>query len=316
MAARAGQERLGKGVVGKRAVGVDAQPEDRLERIAADDVHPLEPGHHRLLRGREPEPARGQPRVAAGPRGRLVERRPQERQSPLAARRRRGCRSHGPIVVAGPFAGTAPEFGIARHPDAQEIRSRRDQRGGLRCGLPGVERPNVAADPGLRRFSEHADQLATSRSIRVEPLERPGHPAAEHALRLSTDRVVPEQLTFGRQIDVPGGNVERQLLRIEPVLDRRDRERESDPPAERARPGPAESIHHLERERSPARRKPADTAEAKHRSFAREAGLASSPDGQRASKHERPIANLTCLPASDPAGTEPAVPLLIGRPPP
>jgi hypothetical protein len=89
-------------------------------------------------------------------------------------------------------------------------------------------------DPRPARVAEHREQLAARGPIRVDPLDRRVREAPGFLLRDRATIGLPKQLGFEAQIDRARGDVERETLRREVVLDEGHRERHDDPATEPA----------------------------------------------------------------------------------
>ena len=122
-----------------------------------------------------------------------------------------------------------------RHLDPDQVDAGRDQVG--RLLESGLDLGLAQGDPEPRPIglAEHPDGLAPDRPLGVDPLDRGAGETLRLGLGDDTPVVLAEQLAFEGEVDRPGRDVHRELVRLEVVLEERHRERQGDPVAERAR---------------------------------------------------------------------------------
>ena len=88
---------------------------------------------------------------------------------------------------------------------------------------------SVTPEPRPGRLAEHVDRLATHGPLCVDPLDRGGRQAPGLDLGHGAPVGLAKQLGLEREVDRSRGDVQRELLRLEVVLEQGHRERQGDP---------------------------------------------------------------------------------------
>ena len=267
-----------EGMVGERAVRVDAVRHDLGDRISLDDVDPLEGGDQRLLRGGE-----GRRHACRGARSGRT-RPPPRRRGHGARQGLAGCRREpcpGPLARAwgGPrrgcqYPGSRPRSwsrstssrtaGVRMRRRSAPAATREAAVSGAASSIGvGRVRPNQGrpASPRRPRSSSRAVRLASIRSSASA-----GDPAG---LRLGRRPAlgVGQQLRLEREVDGPARDVEGQLLGRDVVLEQGDRERQGDPGREARGRAVDMPLHHRRRQGHLVPVEAGHAEEAEHRAF-------------------------------------------------
>ena len=218
-------------MVRQRSIRFDHAADDLGHGVRPDDVDPLEGSDDRALGRAERRRDRGETDIGAPPGRGLIERIAQTGERPLAPRRREiRCLRLGRSVVAVtrvPFGDFQPrvdhpvgELPADRDLDPDEIDTGADHRGRLveRCLDVGLmERDPEPRPPGL---AEHPDGLAADDALRIDAVDGRGHQPRRFRLGDDPPVALAQELALERQVDRPGCDVERQLLRVEVVFER------------------------------------------------------------------------------------------------
>ena len=274
--AGAPRETVGERMIGQGAVGLDGTGDDLGHGVGGDQVDPFEGGHHGALRSAERRGRGRQPDVRSTPGGGIIRRLPEAAEGPLAA----GRRGVGQ-VPAGGTTGAVPrlpfghlETGI-RHPvrefapdrdlDPDEVDARRDQTGDFLEGGVDVGLTEGDPEPRTRGFAQHPDRLAPDGALGVDPFD--GGRRQPRRLDLGDRPAIAfaQQLALEGQVDRARCHVQRELLRLEVVLEEGHREWQRDAGAQSARVRSQPTIDRRPGERPAGRIQPVDPEQAQDR---------------------------------------------------
>ena len=123
----------------------------------------------------------------------------------------------------------------------------------------------VTPEPRPGRLAEHVDRLATHGPLRVDPLDRGGRQTPGLDLGHDAPVGLAKQLGLEREVDRPRGDVQRELLRLEVVLEQGHRERQGDARPEAVRVAGQPAVDRGPGQRAARRIEPADPEQAQDR---------------------------------------------------
>ena len=151
---------------------------------------------------------------------------------------------------------------------------------------------SVDAEPRPGRIAEHVDRLATHGPLRVDPLDRGGRQAPGLHLGHRAPVGLAQQLRLEREVDRTRGDVQRELLRLEVVLEQGHRERQGDARPEAVRVAGQPAIDGGAGQRPARRVEPADPEQAQDRPLLADRRRGPGPRAPRAGqrlgpRHER-----------------------------
>ena len=237
-------EPVGERVVGERPVRVDAGGDDLGHGVDLDEVDPLERGDDGVLgrpeglrRGLEADVRRG---AAAASRSATRRTSASARWLPVGAGSIRACAAGRPRArpgaIRGPRARRRAGGRPARARSGPRPAARPPRRRPARSTSSSAPSSSVSVivdpDPRARRVAEQPGQLLPGDAVAVDPVER----LARQPPRLGLGHRAPvrlaQELRLEREVDRARGDVERELLRVEVVLEQAHRERQRDPGAE------------------------------------------------------------------------------------
>ena len=290
-------------VVGEGPVGLDGVGHDLGHRVRRDQVDPLERRHDRSFRRPEGRHDGRQPDVRAPSRGGTIGHPPEMGQATLTARRRGlgQVRLGRPWPTVTRLPGLDDEAGVD-HPvgqlatdrdlDPDEVDAGPDEAGGLLERGVDVRFAERDAQPRPGRLAEDVDRLATHGPLRVDPLDGGGRQAPGLDLGHGAPVGLAQQLRLEREVDRPRGDVQRELLRLEVVLEQGHRERQRDARPEAVRVAGQPAIDGGTGQRPARRIEPADPEQAQDRPLLADRRRGPGPraprPGQRlCSRHER-----------------------------
>ncbi len=237
-----------EGVVGEGAIRIHAANDDLGDRVRLDEVDPLEGGHDGALRDAEWRDRRAEPDVAAPLGGHPIGRRAAGGPAPAGCRTAPGhrelVRTTGarPLRRPGvplrrrrrrPIVHAVGQLATDRHLDPEQVepgrrRGPRPRRGPRRdrARTSVVPSHGRGASPSRSSSSRRATRSASMRSTAMSASRRASASARPATVGLA------QQLGLEGEVDGARRDVERELLRVEVVLEQGHRERQGDAAAQ------------------------------------------------------------------------------------
>jgi hypothetical protein len=260
---RSGEDAVGECVVRERAVRVDVPIDDLGDDVRRDHVDPLERGDDRLLRRGQGQPDGCQPGIGATFGGGRVDGLAQLGQTALTARRSRldrevarrrtaRRRARPPERDIDAFVvETLGELADGRDADLDDVDPDHRQGGGLPRSDASLGRHERGPDPWLVGIADEVEQFQPRRPVGIDPLQGRGAERPGRDLDRGATIAIVQDLGLEAEIDRPGRDIERQLLRGRLVFEQRRCERQHDPAGQPVRPMGHVAIDDLAGERAP-----------------------------------------------------------------
>ena len=172
--------------------------------------------------------------------------------------------------------------------DPDEVDAGADEVGGLVERGVDIRLAERDAEPRPGRLAEDVDRLATHGPLRVDPLDGRGGQASGLDLGDGAPVGLAQQLGLERQVDRARGDVERELLRLEVVLEQGHRERQGDARPEAVRVAGQPAIDRGTGQRPARRIEPADPEQAEDRPLLADRRRGPGPRTPRPGERLRP----------------------------